>query len=456
MSSRARIAWVGPLPPATSGIADYSADLLPELATRCDLELYHEGGEAPAGEIAARFVCRSVAELDERRAAGYDHVVYQIGNSPPHHAATYRRALATPGVVVLHETMLHHLVRGLTLARGDAAAYREEMRYAAGRSGELAAQRLLDTHYPVDTWSYPLFERLVDRSLGVIVHSRFARHRVLASRPLAVVERVPMGIDLAATCPPAPGERARLRRALGVGDDELLVASFGFVTPQKRLEPALAAFARLRADEPRARFAIVGEVSPHYDLAELLARTGRDGVEVIGRTSGARFAEWMAATDIAVNLRHPTGGETSASLLRLLAFGRPVIVNTTGSFAEVPDGACVQVALDPAEEAMLEAAFRELAAEPELRAGIGAAARRFVEAEHGLAASAERYTEALEAISAAPSRPFVAVPPLAPWPASDPWPALLASVGGELADLGLGEADDELLAELAVRLEELR
>ena len=57
---------------------------------------------------------------------------------------TYRLALELPGVVVLHEFMLHHLVRGLTLARGDAAGYLDEMRYAAGRSGEMAARRLLD------------------------------------------------------------------------------------------------------------------------------------------------------------------------------------------------------------------------------------------------------------------------------------------------------------------------
>ncbi|MDQ1347475.1 MAG: hypothetical protein QG573_846, partial [Acidobacteriota bacterium] len=51
--------------------------------------------------------------------------------------------------------------------------------------------------------------------------------------------------------------------------------------------------------------------------------------------------------------------------------------------------------------------------------------------------------------------PFVALPPLAPYPVSDPWPALLAVVGGELADLGLGEGDEELLAALAAQLQDL-
>jgi glycosyltransferase involved in cell wall biosynthesis len=454
--SRLRLAWVGPLPPATSGIADYSADLLPRIAEEAEIVLFHESGADVDPALAARFACRPLTRLDERAAADFDLVVYQLGNSAPHHEEGYRKALAIPGVVVLHETMLHHLVRGLTLARGDSAGYREEMRYAAGRSGEAAAQRLLDTHYPVDTWSYPLFERLVDRSLGVIVHNAHAGDRVLASRPLARVERMPMGIDLERNRPPSPDERVNLRRGLGVAEDELLIASFGFVTPQKRLEPALLAFAKLRSEVPRARFAIVGEVSPHFDLDELLARTTRDGVTLVGRADAGEFSAWMASADIAVNLRHPTGGETSASFLRLLAFGKPVLVSRTGSFAEVPEGACCPVPLDAAEEGTIEALFGRLAVDGELRGAIGREARRFVEAEHSLAASALACLGALRGFRDQPMRPLVAVPPLAPYPASDPWPALLARVGGELADLGLGEGDEETLTAVAARLAELR
>ena len=89
-----------------------------------------------------------------------------------------------PGVVVLHEAMLHHLVRGMTLSRGDLEGYVEEMRYAYGRTGQALARRSLDTGIPLDVWSYPLFERAVDSSLALIVHNDFTRQRVLASRPL--------------------------------------------------------------------------------------------------------------------------------------------------------------------------------------------------------------------------------------------------------------------------------
>ena len=242
-----RLALATPLPPATSGIADYAAELAPHLAERAELTLFFEGARAPAPELAARLRCRPIAELDGELGRGaFDAVVYQLGNSAEHHEEIYRALLRRPGVVVLHEYMLHHLVRELTLVRGDAAAYVEEMRYAAGETGRAAARRLLDTHYPVDVWAFPLFERVVDRSLGVLVHSEFTRARVLASRPLARVEVVPMPVDFEELRPPTEEERAAARAAVGLADDAPLLATFGFVTPNKHLEPALAAFARLR------------------------------------------------------------------------------------------------------------------------------------------------------------------------------------------------------------------
>ncbi len=449
-----RIAWVSPLPPSSSGIADYSATLLPHLAERHDLELFWDGERAPQAAIADRWPCQPVAELP--RAAGrFDLIVYQIGNSAPHHAESFRLALELPGVVVLHEFMLHHLVRGLTLARGDAAGYREEMRYAAGESGEMAARRLLDTHYPVDTWNFPLFERLVDRSRAVIVHNEFARQRVLSSRPLAQVGTIPMPVETGLFLPPSAAEQRARKLAFGLDPEAFLVASFGFVTPHKRLEVALPAFARLRESRPDAGFVIVGEVSPHYDFAAALARYGAAGVRVVGRTEAATFDDWMRACDVAINLRHPTGGETSASFMRLLAFGRPTIVNQTGAFAEVPEGACLHLPLDGFEESTLVAYLRALADRPALAAAVGGQARAWAVARHGAGSAAAACLELLERAAAGGLPPFVAVPPLAPYPASDPWPALLGVIGGELAELGIGESDEAVLEALATRLNEL-
>ena len=103
----------------------------------------------------------------------------------------------------------------------------------------------------------------------------------------------------------------------------------------------------------------------------------------------------MRACDVAVNLRHPTAGETSGTVIRLLGLGKPLIVNETGSFAEIPDDCCAKVPLDDTEEDLLLAYLRALAADEPLRRRMGENARRHMELHHGLAGSARGYADFL-------------------------------------------------------------
>jgi glycosyltransferase involved in cell wall biosynthesis len=358
-----------------------------------------------------------------------------------------------PGIAVLHEFMLHHLARGVTLDADDSAGYVEEMRYCAGESGRGAAQRLLDTHRPIDLWAFPLFERIVDQSLATMVHSEFARRRIRASRAGARVDVVPFPVSGARRLEEI--ERARARRELGLDADAFVLASFGLVTPQKRLDPALTAFARFRRDHPEAHFLVCGEVSVHYDLEARIAALGGEGVLVTGRLDPTAYRSAMAACDVAVNLRHPTGGETSAALLDLLAVGIPAIVSDQGSFAELPDGVVGKVPIDEYETDHLLALFGRLAADADLRRRIGAAALAHVQHENSLDRSVAGYLAVVEGVAA--DRPTVPVPapPLSPTSVDDPRLSLMASVGRDLADLGVDEREADTLSGLGDDLVDL-
>jgi glycosyltransferase involved in cell wall biosynthesis len=446
-----RIAYWSPLPPARSGIADYSADLLPALARHLDVELIVPDGWRASGPALA-----SLPAHPERAFAGladggrFDAVVYQMGNNRDYHADIYRALLRHPGVVVLHEYVLHHLVRDLTLHAGDAAAYVAEMRYAYGLSGDALARRCLATGVPLDPWSYPLFERVVDRSLGVLVNNRFTLDRLRASRPPARAAVAPHPIDLQASAPAAAA-----RSALGLPAEAFVVAAFGFLTAAKRPQVLLRAFARLRRRAPGALLVLAGEVSPHFDFAAVALPELMHGVTVTGRLDMARFLLYMAAADVGVNLRHPTAGETSATLIRLLAMAKPTIVSRTGSFAEIPEGCCAQVDLDETEEDLLVAYLERLQSDADLRRRLGANARLYVETHHGLEAAAKAYADMLRAVVAEAAAPFRALPPLAPYPEDDVASDLVRAVSAEMCDLGVVECDDELLSAVAEPLAEL-
>ena len=451
-----RIAWFSPLPPMTSGIADYSAELLPHVAEYCEIELIVDEGARPDPALAGRFPVHGHKALPGVLARGrFDTVVYQLGNNREYHAAIYRTLLEHPGVLVLHEYVIHHLVRDLTLYAGTPGGiegYAREMRYAYGQTGEAMARRCLATGVPLDPWSYPLFERAVDASLGVIVHNRFTRDRVLASRPLTRMAVVPHHLSLG-DLPETSFEEARA--AVGIAPGDFAVATFGFLTESKRPGVLLSAFARLRKEVPNARLLIVGEVSPHFDFGRVFKPGMLEGVTVTGRLELDRFLLYMQACDVAVNLRHPTAGETSGTVIRLLGMGKPLVVNDTGSFAEIPDDCCAKVDLDDTEEDLLLAYLRRLAGDEPLRLRMGENARRHMADHHSLAGSARGYADFLRETAESGAQPFRAAPPLLDYPADDLRSALVRDVTAEMSDLGVEEGDGDLLREVAAALVEL-
>jgi glycosyltransferase involved in cell wall biosynthesis len=448
-----RVAYASPLAPERSGIADYSAELLPHLAARCELELGLADGVEADRETTRGLPVRRPAELAERLARGdYDVALYQIGNDGNFHGWIYDLALRYPGVAVLHEVVLHHLVRHRTLGRGDRAGYVEAMRYSYGRGGELAGRRAVDTGVPADPYAFPLFEPIADRSRALLVHNEYCRTRIQRSRTGARIAVVPHHLSLAA---PEGVElaSATARTALGIRPDELVVATFGYVTPAKRLEALLRAFAGLRAAMPGARLVIVGEIAPRYDIRGS-EEARQPGVTWVGRSELGTFLQWMAAADIAVNLRWPTGGETSGTFVRLLGLGKPVIATRAGAFAEVPAGCCALVDPGGDEVEVVTALLELLARRADLRRDMGDNARRLA-AAWTLEASAAAYDGWLRRCAAENWQPRPILPPLAPTNSDDVATEVLTHTAAAATDLGVDETDDELLQALALPMTDL-
>ena len=387
-----RIAFFSPLNPMPTGISDYSEELLPALAELAEVDVFVDDYE-PTNEALKRrlpiYSYRRYEELAGRRR--YDVDLYQMGNSA-YHAYIYEMLQRHPGVVVLHEPLLHHLLAEAFLLRGNVEAYVREIGYSHGLAG-LAAARALARGQAVSKLAYPSFHRVVDAALGVIVHSEYAAGIVHAARPEGRVVRIPMVLT-----PPASVDARAAREELGILPDQLVIGSFGRLTRAKRIDVALRAFAAVRPQLPDAIYLLVGEATPECRLDELIAdlRLGRAVLRTGYVPDLASFYRHVAACDICVNLRYPTAGETSAAALRLLALGRPTIVTDAGAFSELPDGCCIKVPVGPDEEASLTRQLLALAGDPGLRKRLGGRAREFVAHEHAPGRVARLYVAALE------------------------------------------------------------
>jgi len=397
-----RVAYYSPLPPSRSGIADYSALLLPELERRIDVVVARPG----------RF----------RRDPAADVRLYHVGNDAEAHGWIVDALRRNPGVVVLHDYVLHHLVVGLTFARGDAAGYLAAMEREAGLVGRLLAYAVLDNKLP-PLWEtrpedFPLAGEVTDHATGLIVHSRYVEERVRAGGYRGPVVRIPH---------PAWPVPALAPAAVTGGP---LYGCFGHLNESKRIAELVAAFARLRERRPGARLLLVGSLAVRLGRLEL-----PEGVEHRDYVAEDELWSLMSACDAVVSLRSPTMGETSGTAIRALSLGKPLVVSDVGWFSELPADAVIKVPVDEREEDTLLAALEALA-DPSVRAAMGERAGELVEREHRLDSVAEAYAAALETLAGG-----AAV-----------GERVLHEVASAAADVGL-DADDT--AVLAARLREV-
>ena len=388
-----KLAYFSPLPPEPSGISDYSRELLPYLARWAEVHLYIDDYQLADKEIAWEFPVFNYREFPWRRPLyDYDCTLYHLGNSAVHRYL-YPYVSQHPGVVVLHDWVLHHFLAGQALDYGRSGGYVREMSYAMGPAGANLAWEIIAGQRTPPYFEQPLSQRALDASLGVLVHSDYLRGLARAAAPETPVGVVPMGIPL----PPDPGPKPQLRQRLGLQANAYVVGSFGVATSYKRIPSVLRAVAQLAAEGIDARYVVVGEVARDLDIARDAAELGiGDRVLVTGYLPEQDFNAYLHAVDVCVNLRFPTAGETSASALRCMAAEQPTLVSNVDANRELPDECVLKIPVGAPEEAMLTRALRTLAAEPLARQALGSAAREYVASHHTLEQAARSYILFLE------------------------------------------------------------
>lgn len=302
-----------PMPPARTGVADYAAALLEVLRAHGSVEV------APA---------RSDVNL------------YHLGNNPLH-ASIYRRALEEPGVIVLHDAVMHHFALGY-FSREEYINefvwnYGEWSRATAEAMWAGRARSAADPRY----YQYGMIRRVVERSRAVVVHNPAAARTVRDHVAGAKVYEIP---HLYRQRPaPDAAEVAALRQTLGLDGQEFLCGIFGHLRPSKRIESVAQA-----CERAGVTLLIAGACSP--ELAAVLQPTlARPFVRRAPYGELSDFRRLTYVVDVCANLRYPAAAETSGVAIELMGAGKPVILSEGEEIARYPGDACVRVPRGPAE-----------------------------------------------------------------------------------------------------------
>lgn len=393
---RLKLAYVSPLPPMRSGIAGYSAELLPELARYYDIDVVVEQTEISIPWILDRCGVKT-ADWVLKNADHYDRVLYHFGNSS-YHQHMFDMLVHVPGVIVVHDFYLGDILNYLEVMGIQEHALSMALYKSHGYA--VVAERLVKGELAHIVGKYPANLMLLQMALGVIVHSEYSRNLTniwygkhisndVTVIPLLRVPRSDSAIG-----------RDQARKILALEPGDFLVCSFGLSGAAKLNHRLLEAWlASALARDHHCSLVFVGE--PHggeygVQLKEAMQASGLgQRVRITGWVDTAQFEQYLAAADMAVQLRSFSRGETSAAVLDCMNYGLATIVNAHGSFAELPvDAVCMLP--ENFENSQLVEALERLWKNKEERLAIGQRGHQAILDGHAPSACAEQYVKAIE------------------------------------------------------------
>jgi glycosyltransferase involved in cell wall biosynthesis len=347
-----RLGYWAPMPPEPSGAADYARDLKAALAP------YFEIVQDRPGDVN----------------------LYQLGNNPMH-SRTLARALAEPGVVLLHDATLHHLYLG----QKSEAAYREELAFngiGPDEANELWRRRGGASSDPA-YFRHGLLRRVVSTARLVVTHSLDAEERAAQAGARRVIRIPHLRLTHAEV---SPNTRARWRLDRGFLPSTVAVGIFGYLRDTKRIGP-------VRRAAGRAGHPIRLVLSGPNTLGEWEASEPLEPVVRLPPLAEPEFSTALAAMDLGICLRHPSAGETSGLAIRFLSLGVPVLISDRADRIGLPCG--ITVPAGAGEELHLVEVFRWAAANRAELQRLGRAGRDAIWEHHDPQRVAERLAEVL-------------------------------------------------------------
>jgi glycosyltransferase involved in cell wall biosynthesis len=365
--------YASPFPPLKSGISDYSEILVTALSKKFDITLYTDDYEIVSDKLKQYKVVRhnrNIIDFDS-----YDYIVYNMGNSQEFHSYIYEACKKHPGMIILHDFVLYYLFMGYYQNKNELYSKVYEangiedfllVKNAIKRNGlDVLGQVKMAARFPFN-------KELLQTDNKIMVHSQYALNRAkqYANQVKAInmIQQVPESFHAI--------KREELFSKYKIPQDTFIVASFGMIV-QTKLNHIMCGLVSKIANQTGKKICYVmvgeGNYTDYYVDNKTVFKTGF--------VSGDEFDSFIAYSDIVLNLRHPSMGETSAALLKILQMGKPCVIVDEAWFSEVPDD-CV-VKLQPNDIGrQLELALVDYISHDEKRRQLGERARRYIAREY--------------------------------------------------------------------------
>lgn len=371
-----KLALVTPWIPQKTGIAVYEAQLLSYLKEYFVIDIYTSADCSEDENVKAFYPMDSIRNC----ASEYDLIVYEMGNNELFHKDIFEllENCSSNSLVEMHDLVL---VRFFLCSYGSASEKFEAVlnHLYGGEAGNIISQ-FIKKGFDMRE-QYPLGDRVVRYAKHAIVHNQWSRNKAGEDCfliPLATFGNVPKEAQLK--------ERIyAINDKFGL-DSELVIGCFGWIGNYKRVSTIVRVVKEVIDKGYQIRFVFWGEISPRFKGVHMIDEAGiGDRLAISGYLEEDDYWAAIQRTDIVVNLRYPSAGESSATLLEEFSAGKPVIISDYAAYREFPDDICIKIASgedEVREQEELEQALIRLIQSKELREQLGKKAQDYVRREH--------------------------------------------------------------------------
>jgi glycosyltransferase involved in cell wall biosynthesis len=428
-----KIAYFTPVSPQKTGISDYSEqEIIPYLSKFCDIDIFIDKNIKPTNKFLTKnFNIYPYSDFPLMKK-NYDIPVYQMGNNPTHQFI-YDTLEKYPGITVLHDIFLHGFLWNMSLSKGDFKKYIDLFEYCYGEKGVKIAQIAVDTGvFP--EFEYPLIKKIIDCSLGMICHSDYGIAHIMREKQGSMVKKIDQPYSVLMN-DGSMDSGANSKANLKLTKFFPIITSFGYIFPHKRFSIIFKSFKKFLNQYPDAILILVGD--DMMNIRKMISDHNlTKSVILTGFVSQSEVQNYLSVSDFCINLRFPTAGETSRSVLQIMASQKPVIVSDVGWFSELPDNTCVKVEIDDDEEEVLLQYMTALSSNNKLRSLIGFNARSYIMRDHNPEKIAQEYYSFMKNILNGNEY-------------------IINTISGGLHDLSVQEEDSVLIRSTTDRIKEL-
>lgn len=377
--AKKKLALVTPWLKQQTGIANFVYRLTPYLSKYFYVDIFIDNTLDNAVEFLPYKHGNKyfLEELDARHEQ-YDEIIYHFGNNTLYHTGIYHYMKKYPGIVELHDFVIHPFFYHSYYLKGDKETYKEALVNGYGKEGALHFEQVDSQKKSPDDRKFPMSESVAAVAKKIIVHN-FWSYQKLSNKSNKYVIPHPCFDREELSANRRRMANACIQKKMNQQVGGKIIGCFGWINENKRPGILIQALSKLVSWNYDVRLIFFGKNNSQDILEEARRGQMKEYIEVTGYISSDEYILALKECDIVVNLKFPSMGESSGTLCEALKEGKATIVSAVNQYMEFPDDVCWKLPVCRYESAILADMIKYLLDHDDARKALEQNAKRYAD-----------------------------------------------------------------------------